>query len=138
MNIDEICEKYNIKGYTINEDGSIDVNRPVNLNRRGLTELPVKFNIIHGSFDCSDNRLTTLKGMANKIEGSLFIEGNDTLDKLDYLPNEIGHRKGLFLDIKFGIGKPINNRCGNLLNIDNNYKMMLRKIRISNLVDENR
>ena len=32
--IEEICEKYNIRNYTINEDGSIDVDGYVNLSDR--------------------------------------------------------------------------------------------------------
>ena len=34
-----ICEKYGIKNYTVNDDGSIDVNGRVNLYNKGLTEL---------------------------------------------------------------------------------------------------
>ena len=41
--IDSICKKYNITNYTINSDGSIDVDGDVNLSNRGLTKLPLKF-----------------------------------------------------------------------------------------------
>ena len=30
--IDEICREYNISNYTINPDGSIDINKNVNLH----------------------------------------------------------------------------------------------------------
>jgi hypothetical protein len=36
-NIDSICKKYDIKNYTINDDGSIDVDENVYLSNRGLT-----------------------------------------------------------------------------------------------------
>ena len=42
--IDKICRKYNIKDYTINSDGSIDVKESVYLFGRGLKTLPLKFN----------------------------------------------------------------------------------------------
>ena len=57
-----ICEKYNIENYTINPDGSIDVAGDVNLDNMKLTELPLTFNKVTGSFDCVNNNLTSLKG----------------------------------------------------------------------------
>jgi len=38
--IHRICEEYGIKNYTINSDGSIDVDGGVDLSWRGLTKLP--------------------------------------------------------------------------------------------------
>ena len=37
MSIEEICKKYRIKNYTINDDGSIDVDGYVYLHGYGLT-----------------------------------------------------------------------------------------------------
>jgi hypothetical protein len=42
-NIDSICRKYNIKNYTINPDGTVDVDGKVYLNYQKLTKLPLKF-----------------------------------------------------------------------------------------------
>ena len=56
-NIHKICEKYGIKNYTINTDGSIDVDGNVHLWCRGLTELPLKFNHVSGYFNCYVNKL---------------------------------------------------------------------------------
>ena len=53
--IHKICEKYDIKNYTINGDGSIDVDGDVDLWNKGLDELPLKFNNISGDFICSLN-----------------------------------------------------------------------------------
>ncbi len=49
-NIDEICKKYNITNYTINKDGTIDVNNYVDLENKKLKKLPLNFNKINGWF----------------------------------------------------------------------------------------
>lgn len=48
MNIESICKKYNIKNYTINSDGTIDVYGNVILSRNYLTKLPLKFGRVSG------------------------------------------------------------------------------------------
>ena len=50
MTIEEICKKYGIENYTIMDDGSIDVDGDVYINDEGLTELPLTFNKVTGSF----------------------------------------------------------------------------------------
>ena len=55
MYLEDICEKYNIKNYKINPDNSIDVDGNVDLDRKYLTELPIRFNRVTGHFDCSRN-----------------------------------------------------------------------------------
>ena len=40
--IHSLCKKYEIENYTINEDGSIDVDDDVDLECRGFTQLPLK------------------------------------------------------------------------------------------------
>ena len=66
-NIHEICKKYNITNYTINSDGSIDVDGSVNLYGRNLTKLPIKFRNVSGYFDCSYNKLTSLEGSPTHV-----------------------------------------------------------------------
>ena len=56
--IHDICEKYDIKNYTINPDGSIDVDDGVDLSGKDLIKIPLKFNKVNGWFDCSYNRLS--------------------------------------------------------------------------------
>ena len=53
--IDSICKKYDITNYTINSDGTIDVDGIVNLYDKRLTKLPLKFGKVTGYFDCSSN-----------------------------------------------------------------------------------
>jgi hypothetical protein len=111
MNIDEICEYYGIKNYTINPDNTIDVDGNVYLSRIGLTKLPLKFNKVTGNFncfwnnltnlegsptyvggwfDCSRNKLTTLEGSPNYINGSFICEYNN-LTSLDGYPSIFGY-----------------------------------------------
>jgi hypothetical protein len=84
-----ICEKYKITNYTINDDGSIDVDGDVNLSYKGLTELPLTFNKVSGYFSCSNNRLTSLKG-SPKWVGSDFYCYNNDLTSLKGSPKWVG------------------------------------------------
>lgn len=89
--IQEICHQYEIERYTINNDGSIDVNGPVNISDFNLTELPLTFNKVEGYFVCSDNNLTSLKG-APKYVGGKFDASSNELTSLEHMPVEIGGR----------------------------------------------
>jgi hypothetical protein len=84
-----ICEKYNITNYTINDDGSIDVNGNVNLSDKGLTELPLVFNRVTGYFTCSSNKLTTLKGCPRWV-GGWFSCYDNHLTSLEFSPEYVG------------------------------------------------
>ena len=84
-----ICKKYNITNYTINSDGSIDVAGDVWLNNKGLTELPLVFNKVSGSFRCSNNQLTSLKGSPRWV-GSWFSCYNNQLTSLEFSPEYVG------------------------------------------------
>ncbi len=74
--IQAICKKYGIENYTINNDGSIDVNDDVNLSYKNLSEIPVKFNRVQGYFDCGFNILTSLKGSPNYVDSFSCYENN--------------------------------------------------------------
>jgi hypothetical protein len=89
MSIEEICEKYGIKNYTINDDGSIDVNQKVSLSYYGLTELPLKFGVVTGTFYCSDNKLTSLKGSPKWVGGDFRCDEN-LLTSLEFAPEYVG------------------------------------------------
>ena len=73
--IHDICKKYNIKNYTINPDGSIDVDGDV-VMLIFINELPIKFNKVNGNFYCSYNNLSTLKNFPNEVGGETFLYGN--------------------------------------------------------------
>ena len=53
-----ICEKYNIQNYTIN-NGLVDVDGNVNLSNRKLSKIPLNFGKVNGYFYCDDNELTS-------------------------------------------------------------------------------
>ena len=86
--IEEICREYDIENYTINEDGSIDVDGDVYLSYEKLTELPLNFNYVSRYFECDNNELTTLKGSPKQVGGS-FICNYNNLTTLEYGPEEV-------------------------------------------------
>ncbi len=95
--IKSICKKYRIRNYTINPDGSVDVDGDVSLyNYRSydrfsvrFTKLPLKFGKISGVFDCSYNDLTTLEGSPREV-GGYFKCGHNKLTTLEGSPREVG------------------------------------------------
>ncbi len=87
--IHDICKEYKIENYTINPDGSIDVDGIVKLLYMGLEKLPLKFNRVSGDFICSRNRLTSLVG-SPKYVGGFFDCANNQLDNLEGSPKEVG------------------------------------------------
>ena len=91
--IDSICEEYGIRNYTINEDGSIDVDGYVDLWGdlwgQGLTKLPLKFRNVSGNFNCSDNQLTTLEGGPESVGGYFYCHNNQ-LTTLEGGPESVG------------------------------------------------
>jgi hypothetical protein len=105
-----LCEKYDIKNYTINDDLSIDVNGDVYLEYKNLDKIPLKFrNVIHfycsnnqltslwgcpesvEYFDCGDNNLTSLEFCPKLINDGSFFCYNNQLTSLEHLPNNIEH-----------------------------------------------
>ena len=87
--IHDICKQYNITNYTVNTDGSIDVNGLVWLSDKGLTELPLNFNRVAGYFSCSSNNLTSLKGCPRWI-GGFFNCSVNNLTNLEFSPEYVG------------------------------------------------
>jgi hypothetical protein len=74
--IESICKKYGIKNYTINEDGTIDVDGDVYLYNKALNRLPLKFGKVSGYFDCSDNKLTSLEGSPREVGFDFYCDKN--------------------------------------------------------------
>jgi hypothetical protein len=115
-NIHKICKEYKIKNYTINDDGSIDVDGDVDISDRSLKEIPINFKNVSGDFDIDSNRLISLKGCPERIGGNFncfdneltslefgpkYVDGSyycneNRLKSLNFLPNKIG--KKLFCD----------------------------------------
>jgi len=74
--IDSICTKYGIDNYTINSDGTVDVDNDVNLSSKKLTKLPLKFGKVSGNFYCNDNKLETLEGCPHSVGGNFNCQSN--------------------------------------------------------------
>jgi hypothetical protein len=87
--IHKLCKEYEITDYIINDDGSIDVDRGVDLSYRSLTKLPLKFRNVSGDFYCSDNELTSLEGCPRSVGGDFWCFGNE-LTSLEGSPSSVG------------------------------------------------
>jgi hypothetical protein len=87
--IDSICEKYNIVDYTINDDGTVDVDSHVVMSEYKLTKLPIKFGKVSGSVLFNNNELTTLEGSPISV-GGYFSCQNNKLTNLEGAPREVG------------------------------------------------
>ena len=84
-----ICEKYEIRNYSINEDGSIDVEGFADLSGKKLKEIPLKFNRVNGYFSCSGNQLSSLINSTKTVEDSFSCSYNPNLVSLQYCPKFI-------------------------------------------------
>jgi hypothetical protein len=87
--IDTLCMQHDIDDYTINGDGSIDVNGGVRMNPGNISVLPLVFNKVRDDFFCTDNLLTSLEGCPKEVGGGFFVFGN-RLTSLEYCPTKVG------------------------------------------------
>ena len=87
--IHDICKRYLISNYTINPDGSIDVDGYVELGVYKLDKIPLKFNNVSGYFNISYNDITSLEGCPNYV-GRWFSCNDNNLTSLKGCPNYIG------------------------------------------------
>jgi hypothetical protein len=87
--ITKLCYEYNILNYTINDDGSVDVDGDVRIVKKGLTKLLFKFNKVSGDFEIPRNQLTTLEGCPNEVGGDFACEDNP-ITTLEYCPTTVG------------------------------------------------
>jgi len=90
--IKEICRKFGITNYTINPDGSIDVDDTVDLHNINLVKLPLKFNKVNGDFNCSYNQLTSFEGSPIEVNGGFYCN-NNKLKSFEFSPKII---RGIF------------------------------------------
>ena len=85
----KICKKLNIKNYTINSDGSIDVEGDVILTGLVKGRIPIQFNRVSGNFICCDSELTTLENSPRYINVNFNVDSNK-LTNLENSPISIG------------------------------------------------
>ena len=86
--IKKICKRYDIKNYTINTDGSIDVDDDVDLSYRKLTKIPLNFNKVSGNFWIRNTNLTSLEGCPKEVGGGFYCSDNN-LTSLKGCPKEV-------------------------------------------------
>ena len=88
--IHKICKVLKINDYSINPDGSIDVNGDIELRHLHLHKLPLRFNYVNGNFDCASNWLKTLEDCPRHITG-YFDCSDNILTSLEGGPKTIGN-----------------------------------------------
>lgn len=89
MSIEEICKKYHLRNYTINEDGTVDVDGDVNIVTNKGNKLLIRFGNVSGSFDCEDWDLTSLEGCPIEVGGDFNCTRNN-LTTLEGAPKKVG------------------------------------------------
>ena len=88
----EICKKYNILDYVINDDMTITVYSDnystgnVYLTDSNSGKIPIKFKKVSGHFTCSYLNLNSMEGSPDYIGGNFYCNDND-LTSLEYLPS---------------------------------------------------
>ena len=87
--IHDICKKYYIENYTINSDGTIDVNETVDLSGLLRDIIPIKFNVVRGDFYCYNNKLTSLINSPRIVDG-IFSCSKNKLTSLEGSPERVG------------------------------------------------
>jgi Leucine-rich repeat (LRR) protein len=85
----EFCEEHGIEGYTIHDDGTIDVDDDVDISSSGLEVLTVKFGVVHGEFNAGYNNLTSFIGFPTSVTRSLYCESNQ-IRHFKHCPSIIG------------------------------------------------
>jgi hypothetical protein len=103
-NIDDInrwLKKHGVEGFHILKDNSVDVTGDVRLADKlsNLLKLPLKFNVVDGNFDISDNELISLEGCPTKVTGNFHCFKNE-ISSLKGSPKEVG---GSFIVLKNNI-----------------------------------
>ena len=124
--IHNICNEYNITNYTINRDGSIDVDGDVNLSNRNLTKLKLNFNKVSGSLYCHNNKLTSLEGCPKEV-GDTFYCSSNKLTSLKGGPEKV-------YDMFYCGGNPLESLDGyngnyDMLDCDNKDGLILKEKR---------
>ena len=87
----KFCRKLGIYNYTINDDGSVDVDGDVDFSDTSITNIPsfLVFNKVYGNFICFKNKLTSLENAPKEVTG-YFDVGFNKLTSLDGAPVSVG------------------------------------------------
>ena len=136
--INNICKKYGIQKYTINDDGTINVDGDVSLYHKGILKIPLKFDKVTGYFSCAYNNLTSLDGCPKYVGGDFFCHGNKltTIEGPDFVGGDFfidtSMVKNLnkYFEIDTTLAMPMiknYNDAIKLIKRSNNIKTILKK-----------
>jgi hypothetical protein len=84
--IERLFDHFGITKYTINADGTVDVDGDADLSGKGLTEIPIKFGVVKGNFYINNNNLLSLKNSPKVVTGEFNCSYNPKLSSLKYGP----------------------------------------------------
>ena len=71
-----MCKRYKINRYTVNDDGSIDVDGSVNLVGKLDGDIPFNFRYVSGDFYCMASKLTSVVGSPKRVDGDFYCSRN--------------------------------------------------------------
>jgi hypothetical protein len=89
MSTEEMLNKVVEGTYTIQSNGTVDVNGNVYMYFNKLTKIPIKFGKVTGYFYCHNNQLTSLEGAPQSVGGSFDCSENQ-LTSLKGSPKSVG------------------------------------------------
>jgi len=87
--IELILNELGVELYSIQEDGTVNVNGTVDISFKKLSRIPVSFGVVKGDFNCSNNELETLAGCPKTVGVSFYCHSN-RLESLDSSPAYVG------------------------------------------------
>ncbi len=86
--LDSVCGG-NRKNWKLQSNGKVNVKGNVTMYDMDLEEIPIKFGRVEVNFDCSYNKLTTLKNCPDYV-GGYFWTFNNNIQTLEYYPKKVG------------------------------------------------
>ena len=85
-------DEYKIKNYTLLPDEQygfiVNVTGYVNLSDKKFLSIPIKFSEVTGSFNCNNNKLTSLEFSPQTVDS--FYCNDNRLTSLEFSPQRIG------------------------------------------------
>lgn len=82
---------YRIVNGLVQPDLSVDVPGEVDISSMSVSQFPFQFGRVEGVFNCSNNKLRSLKG-APRFVGSHFMCAQNSLGSLEHAPEQVGGR----------------------------------------------
>ena len=112
-------KEIDITNYIINEDLTVDIDDDVDISCQNLKEIPIKFGIVNGNFNCGYNELTSLEGCPEVVNSNFDCSDNE-LKILEYFPPKINGIFIAFYKNKIKEEELVNFNC-EMENVENIY-----------------